>query len=135
MNTMHKTLFTIIAAAALGLSLPAQAQAPVGPGPYGGAGMGPGMGQGMGGMGPGMGGPGRGWRAAQGNTYGFAFMTPQERAEHQAKMGSAKTYGECKAYLDDHRSKMEARAKQQGKTLNHMRADPCADMRAAGRIK
>jgi hypothetical protein len=140
MKTMHKALCTMVAAAALGFSMAAQAQnqAPCGQGvgaaPCGGAGMGPGMGRGMGGMGPGMG-PGRGWRASQGNTFGFAYMTPQERAEHQTKMGSVKTYDECKAYVDDHRTKMEARAKAQGKTLTHMRADPCADMRAAGRIK
>jgi hypothetical protein len=136
MKTTHNLTCAIIAAACLGFSMAAQAQAPCGQG----IGAGPcGMGAGMGGgMGPGMGGGmgrGAGWRAGQGNTPGFALMTPQERAEHQATMGSVKTYDECKTYLDQHRSKMEARAKEQGKTLTHMRADPCADMKAAGRIK
>lgn len=134
MNTAHKLTCAIAAAACLAFSMAAQAQAPcgqgIGAGPCGGgmgAGMGPGMGGGMG--------RGAGWRASQGNTPGFLLMTPQERAAHQAKMGSVRTYDECKAYLDQHRSSMEARAKEQGKALTHMRADPCADMRAAGRIR
>ncbi|MGB0127825.1 MAG: hypothetical protein WBP72_09310 [Rhodocyclaceae bacterium] len=126
MKATRKAVGTIVATACLAFALTAQAQAPGGQG-TGGAGMGAGMGGGMG--------AGGGWRASQGNTPGFLLMTPQERTEHQAKMGSVRTYGECKAYLDQHRSKMEAKAKEQGKTLTHMRADPCADMKAAGRIR
>jgi len=89
--------------------------------------MGPGMGAGMG--------PGGGWHVNQGNTPGYALMTPAERNAHQAKMQSLKTYQECKAYIDEHHRTMEARAKEKGTKLMVMRADPCGDMKAAGRIK
>jgi hypothetical protein len=91
----------------------------------------PGMGQGMGaGMGP-----GARWNMTQGNTPGYALMTPQERTAHQAKMRSMKTYDECKSYIDQHHAMMESRAKEKGKKLMVMRTDPCGDMKAMGRVK
>jgi hypothetical protein len=93
--------------------------------------MGPGMGAAMGG---GMG-PGGGWRVTQGNTPGYALMTPAERGAHQTKISSLRTYEECRTYMDEHHRMMETRAKEKGTTLMMMRADPCTDMKAAGRIK
>ena len=112
----------------------------MGPGMGGMRGMGPGMG-GMSGMGPGMGGmggmgPGRGRMAFnQGNTAGWTMMTPEERTAHRQKMGSFKTYDECKAYQSEHHAAMEAKAKDQGKTLPAPRANACDRMKARGMIK
>ncbi len=48
---------------------------------------------------------------------GWDLMTPEERAEHRAKMRSLKTAPEREAYRAEQHAKMEERAKQQGKTL------------------
>ncbi|MGB0127710.1 MAG: hypothetical protein WBP72_08735 [Rhodocyclaceae bacterium] len=93
--------------------------------------IGPGMGAAMGG---GMG-PGGGWRVTQGNTPGYALMTSTERSAHQAKIRDLRTYEECRTYMGEHHRMMEARAQEKGTKLMAMRADPCADLRAAGRIK
>lgn len=92
--------------------------------------MGPGMG-GMGGMGPGKG------RFAfnQGNTPGWSLMTPEERTAHREKMWSFKTYEECKAYQSEHHKAMEAKAKEQGKTLPAPGANACDRMKAGGQFK
>jgi hypothetical protein len=89
--------------------------------------MGPGMGKGIA--------AGGAWHMTQGNTPGYALMTPEERSAHQAKMQSLRAYDECKTYVAEHHRLMEARAKEKGSKLMVMRADPCADMRAAGRLK
>jgi hypothetical protein len=89
-------------------------------------------GPGMGGMGPGQ---GRGYGFNKGNTAGWSLMSPEERTAHQQKMWSFKTYDECKAYQDEHHKAMEARAKEQGKTLPAPRANACDRMKARGIIK
>ena len=45
--------------------------------------------------------------------YG-SLMTEEERAEHRQKMHSFTTVGECKAYFDEHRAQMTARARDRG---------------------
>lgn len=92
--------------------------------------MGPGMG-GMGGMGPGKG----RFALNQGNTPGWSLMTAEERAAHREKMWSFKTYEECKAYQAEHHKAMEAKAKEQGKTLPAPRANACDRMKASGQLK
>jgi hypothetical protein len=129
---------TLIALLGVALSVPVAAQ----PGP----GMGGGMGQGMGmqnagpgpGMGPGAGmgpGGGRGMRFNQNNTRGWALMTPEERTAFQSKMREVKTYDECKLIHTEHRSLMEARAKEKGVTLATPRRNACDTMQARGLIK
>ena len=49
--------------------------------------------------------------------YGSQLMTPQERAEHSAKMRSAKTVEEREQIRKEHHERMKARAKEQGLTL------------------
>ena len=49
--------------------------------------------------------------------YGSQLMTPQEMAEHRAKMRSLKTNEEREAYRLEHHQKMQERAKEQGITL------------------
>lgn len=63
-------------------------------------------------------------------TPGWSLMTPQERREHQERMRSMKTYEECKAYQDQHREQMAARAKERGgKALARPRRDACAGLK------
>ncbi len=88
--------------------------------------------------GPGMGGMGQGPRAMrfdQDNTRGWTLMTPGEQAAHREKMLSLKTYEECKAFQAEHRVAMEARARDQGKTLPVPRQNSCDRMKARGLIK
>jgi hypothetical protein len=82
-------------------------------------------------------GPGGGWRASKNNTMGYSLMTPAERAEHQAKMRSFKTYDECIAYTTEHHKMMEERAKEKNVTLPAMQKGKygCDDMKARGFLK
>ena len=125
--------------ALLGAALAASVFAQPGPGMGGGMGGGPGMqnaGPGAGaGMGPGRQGAGRGMRFNQGNTQGWALMTPEERTAHREKMRSVKTVEECKALQAEHRSVMEERAKGKGVTLPTPRQNGCDRMKARGFIK
>lgn len=94
-------------------------------------------GMGMGGMGMGGMGPGKAGRVAlnQGNTPGWSLMSAEERTAHRDKMWSFKTYDECKAYQAEHHKAMEAKAKDQGKTLPTPRANACDRMKAQGQFK
>jgi hypothetical protein len=76
------------------------------------------------------------WAANRGNTVGWQLMTPAERAEHQAKMRSFKTYDECKAYQEEHHKQMEERAKEKGMTLPAMGSRyGCDNMKKRGFLK
>ena len=90
-------------------------------------------------MGPGMGGMGSGksgrFAFNQGNTPGWSLMSPEERAAHRDKMWSFKTYDDCKAYQAEHHKAMEAKAKEQGKTLPAPRANACDRMKGSGMLK
>ena len=140
MRRTSLTLTTLAAALAATLAFAA---------PGGGYGPGPGAGQGAdcpqqqpcgmgygpgGGGGPGQGyGMGRGGRGA--GAYG-SLMTEEERAGHRQKMHSFATVGECKAYFDEHRAQMAARAKDRGiEPGPGPRVNPCDRMERRGLLK
>jgi len=50
----------------------------------------------------------------QGQAYGWNLMTPEERAEHQAKMRSLKTKEEREQFRIEHHKKMQERMKEKG---------------------
>ncbi|MEZ5618204.1 MAG: hypothetical protein R3E40_08005 [Rhodocyclaceae bacterium] len=114
-------------AALLGTSLAAPVMAQPGQGMGPGGGMGPGMGPG--------GGPGMRYQFNKDNTPGWSLMTPEERTAHHNAMMSAKTYEECKAAQEAQHKQMEARAKEQGKTLPAPRQNACERMKARGFYK
>ncbi len=114
--------------ALLGAALATPVWAQPGPGPGGG----PGVQSSAPGPGPGK---GRGMRFSQYNTPGWKLMTPEEQAAHREKMLSAKSYDECKTLQAEHRTTMEARAKEQGTTLPVPRQNGCDRMKARGLIK
>jgi len=119
---MSKTFWCV---AILGAALAGSTLAQPGSGPGRGPGAGPAA------SAPGMG-PGRGMMGRWGGDYtpGWSLMTPQERAEHQERMRSAKSYEECKAIRDQHREQMAARAKERGgKPLAQPRRDACAGLK------
>ena len=134
---MQRTSLTLTAlAAALAATLAFAA-------PGGGYGPGPGYGQGQGcaqgqqcgnGYGPGN---GQGYGRGGGGPGGYgSLMTEEERAEHRAKMHSFTTVGECKAYFDEHRAQMTARAKERGiEPGPGPRVDPCDRMMNRGLLK
>ena len=78
------------------------------------------------GPGPGMG-PGKGPRFDAQTTPGWAMMTPEERKAHQEKMHGFKDAAACQSYMEEHRKQMEARAKQQGKSLPFKGPGPGCD--------
>ena len=142
--------FVQIALLGAALASPAMAQMGMGGGGWGGGpgmqggmngqggwyGMGPGGGRGMhgmgrGGMGRGMGG---GMMANQNAARGWQLMTPEERTAQQVKMREVKTYDECKAVQTEHRSTMEARAKEKGLSLFTPRGNACDNLKARGLI-
>ena len=133
---------TLIALLGGALALPVLAQP--GPGMGGGmrggacmqnAGSNAGMCQGMGQRGgPGARG-GRGMRFNQNNTAGWSLMTPEERTTQQTKMRAVKTYDECKTIQGEHRTVMEARAKERGVTLPMPPQNGCDRMKARGFIQ
>lgn len=111
-----------------------------GPGMQGGAagqggwyGMGPGGGRGMSGMG--RGGMGRGMMANQNVARGWQLVTPEERTAQQVKMRAVKTYDECKLVQTEHRSTIEARAKEKGVNVLTPRGNPCDNLKARGLIQ
>lgn len=111
-----------------------------GPGMQGGAagqggwyGMGPGGGRGMSGMG--RGGMGRGMMANQNVARGWQLVTPEERTAQQVKMRAVKTYDECKSVQTEHRSTIEARAKEKGVNVLTPRGNPCDNLKARGLIQ
>ena len=76
---------------------------------------------------------GRGGRGA--GAYG-SLMTEEERTEHRQKMHSFATVGECKAYFDEHRAQMAARATDRGiEPGPGPRVNPCDRMERRGLLK
>lgn len=69
------------------------------------------------------------WRASEGNTSGWALMTPKERLEHQAAVRAFTNLAECRAYQLRHHAQMEARARAGGQTLQPGRRDICEHLR------
>ena len=141
------TFKSITLIALLGAALTAPVLAQGGPGMGGGMGGGAGMcarmdggccmgnsGPGSRNMGPGARG-GRGMQFNQGNTPGWALMTPEERTANQLRMRDVKTYDECKLVQGEHRSLMETRAREKGVTLPAPRQNGCDNMKARGFIK
>ena len=120
MKLKHITLIALLGAA---IATPVFAQPASGMG-----------GMGMGGMGQG---PGKGARFSlnKDNTVGWALMSAEERTAHRQKMWSFKSYDECKAYQEEHHKGMEAKAKEQGKTLPASRNNACDRMKARGLFK
>jgi hypothetical protein len=60
------------------------------------------------------------------NTPGWQLMSKQERQEHRDKMRGMKSFDDCQAYITQHHADMEARAKEQGKSLSgQARHDVC----------
>jgi hypothetical protein len=107
--------------AAQGAECPLQQSCGMGYGPGGGGGPGQGYGMGRGGSGAG--------------AYG-GLMTEEERAEHRQKMHSFTTVGECKAYFDEHRAQMAARARDRGiEPGPGPRVSPCDRMEQRGLLR
>lgn len=75
-------------------------------------------------------GPATRWGRSQ--TPGWSMMTEAERQEHAARMRGFKNHDECKAYVDQHREQMAARAKQRGQSVPAQpRRDPCGGLKPA----
>lgn len=131
------SLKIITLAAVLGAALSVSVLAQTGPGPGPGSGGGPlmqGAGPGAGMMGPGA--PGmRNMRFDQTNTPGWTLMNAEERIAHQNRLREVKTYEECVQVHAEHRTTMEARAKEKGVALRAPRQNACDIAKTRGFIK
>ncbi|WP_332813566.1 hypothetical protein [Ramlibacter sp.] len=78
-----------------------------------------------GGMGRHAGGPGTG----PDHTPGWGMMSQAERDEHHRRMQAARTPEECRQAMDDHRRRMQERARERGMRMPEPRQDACAAMR------
>lgn len=72
------------------------------------------------------------WRASEGNTSGWQYMTPEERVAHQARIRSFSNYDDCLAYRQQHHQQMAERARAQGEVLRPGRRDICAHLLPPG---
>ncbi len=75
------------------------------------------------------------WHAAEPNTSGWYYMTPNERVEHQRRMRSFETYEECKAYQAEHHVKMAERTRQKGIELQPRVESGCDQLRRRGKFQ
>ena len=75
-----------------------------------------------------------GMMAQQNVARGWQLMTPEERTAQQTKMRAVKTYDECKTLQTEHRTVMEARAKEKGVNLMTPRGNRCDMLKARGLI-
>lgn len=75
------------------------------------------------------------WRAADTNTAGWRFMSPEERVEHQRRMRGFETFEACASYQAEHHAHMAERARRAGTTLRHGRPGACEQLRAQGRLQ
>jgi hypothetical protein len=71
------------------------------------------------------------WRASDGNTSGWAYMTPKERLEHQATVRAFTDPEACRAYQLRHHAAMAERARAAGQSLAPGHRDLCAHLRPA----
>lgn len=123
------------------LAMPVLAEAAGGMGQGMGGGMGGGMGMqnagpgNGGGQGMGAGGRGRGMRFNQNNMAGWSLMTAEERSAQQTKMRGAGSLAECQSIQAEHRTVMEARAKEKGITPPTPRQNGCQRMASRGFFK
>ena len=62
------------------------------------------------------------------------LMTPEEMSVHRAKVGQTKTYAECMSYFEATGKKMEARAKEQNKTVKATPTEVCDRAKTRGRF-
>lgn len=62
-------------------------------------------------------------------TPGWAMMSAQERDEFHQRLAAAKTRGECRQLLDEHRQTMAERAKERGMAMRTPRRDACSALR------
>jgi len=72
------------------------------------------------------------WRANEGNTPGWALMTPEERVEHQARVRGFTGYDACRVYQIDHHRLMVERAEERGLPPPRGGHDFCARLRPTG---
>lgn len=75
------------------------------------------------------------WRASEQNSYGWQFMTPQERVEHQRKLRSFSSYAECKTYQAQIHERMAERARAAGVELTPQEQSACEQLKARGALK
>ncbi|HEY2862335.1 MAG TPA: hypothetical protein VGK37_01770 [Casimicrobiaceae bacterium] len=69
--------------------------------------------------------------AADGPVRPGSLMTEEERTEHRKKLQTFKTLDECQKYQQDYQATVEARAKEQHKTLRPFNEAACSRYKLA----
>lgn len=75
------------------------------------------------------------WRAHEGNSPGWRWLSPAERVEHQRRLRGFTTLADCKAYLAQHHALIAERARRSGQAFTPHRPDTCDRLQAEGRLR
>jgi hypothetical protein len=74
------------------------------------------------------------WRAHEGNSPGWRYLTPAERVAHQRRLRGFSTLADCKAYLARHHRLIAERARLAGQAWEPHDPDTCDRLRLEGRL-
>lgn len=74
------------------------------------------------------------WRAHEGNSPGWRYLSPAERVEHQRRLRSFTSLAACKAYLAQHHRLIAERARRAGQAWTPHAPDTCDRLRQEGRL-
>jgi hypothetical protein len=75
------------------------------------------------------------WYASGDQIRGAQLMTAEERQRYVHDLQNMRTLEQCHAYMHDHESALETRARANGVTLPPVKGDPCEVMRRMGRFR
>jgi hypothetical protein len=74
------------------------------------------------------------WRAHEGNSPGWRYLSPAERVEHQRRLRGFTSLADCKAYLAQHHRLIAERAQRAGQNWAPHAPDTCDRLRQEGRL-
>jgi len=74
------------------------------------------------------------WRAHEGNSPGWRYLTPAERVEHQRRLRGFTSLADCKAYLIEHHRLIAERARRAGDAWTPRAPDTCDRLQQEGRL-
>ena len=69
------------------------------------------------------------------NVPGWALMSSAERVEHHQKLLGFKRLVDCRTYMEEHRRKMEERARERNRIPRVPRFDVCEQLKSRGLLE
>jgi hypothetical protein len=75
------------------------------------------------------------FRFDQDNVPGWTLMSSAERVEHHRKLVGFRRVSDCRAYLEEHRKRMEDRARERNRLLRMPSFDVCEQLKVRGLLE